>query len=630
MLRLADITYRIEGRLLLEGASATIPAGHKVGIVGRNGVGKTTLLNIISGFVHPDEGDISVPQGWTIGRLNQEAPDGPQSLIDTVLDFDTERSALLAEEKTATEAQRIADIHLRLDDIDAHSAPARGAAILAGLGFSESDQQRPCSSYSGGWRMRVALAGLLFTQPDVLLLDEPTNYLDLEGAVWLKSYLRNYPRTVLIVSHDRTLLNDSVQSILHVNEKKLTLFTGGYDRFERTRAEQQERLLKLKEKRDQQRRHMEKFVERFRYKASKARQAQSRLKALAKLEPISAIADAQVQPIRLPQPTSLSPPIIQLEKVSTGYVPDKPVLQRLSFRIDMDDRIALLGKNGNGKSTLAKLLAGRLDALDGKIVRDRKLKIGYFAQHQLDELDPDASPLSALSALLPDLTVGELRTKLGTMGFGADKFDTAIGALSGGERARLLLGVSTLEAPHLLILDEPTNHLDIDTRESLIHALNDYEGAVILISHDTHLIETCADRLWLVDGGSVHPYQDGLESYQQLVLKRDRPEKPEKTPESGADRREQRRATAQRREALAPLKKEIAALEKNIAALEKKRQDIDKALSDETLYTENPEKGQELSRRHGEITKRLDELEANWMERQERYDTLLSAEEAAG
>ncbi len=629
MLQLTDIVFRIEGRLLLDGAGATIPAGHKVGLVGRNGVGKTTLLNIISGTLHADQGEVTVPTGWRIGRLRQEAPDGPETLLETVLGFDTERTALLAEAETATDPQRITDIHLRLDDIGAHSAPARAASILAGLGFSEEDQQQPCASFSGGWRMRVALAGLLFTAPDVLLLDEPTNYLDLEGTIWLKTYLRNYPHTILIVSHDRTLLNSSVQSILHLNDRKLSLFTGGYDRFEKTRALQQEHLVKLREKQDAQRKHMEKFVERFRYKASKARQAQSRLKALAKLEPISAIVDSAIRPITLPQPKELAPPILTVENASTGYAADTPILGGLNFRIDMDDRIALLGKNGNGKSTLAKLFAGRLEVFDGKLIRDRKLQVGYFAQHQLDEMNEDGTPLSEIATLLPDLSTGELRTKLGGMGFGAEKFETPIAVLSGGERARLLLGLATLHAPHMLILDEPTNHLDVDTRESLIHALNDYGGAVILISHDIHLIETCVDRLWLVADGTVRPYEEDLQAYQDLVLRKERDDNPEASTKSANDKKEQRRVTARKRAELAPLKKKVTQLEREIAAIESEISTIDATLADETLYTDDPGRVQDLTRQRGDLQKRMETKEAEWMVAQEHFEAAQSETETS-
>ncbi len=621
MLQLSDLTYRIEGRVLLDKASATIPAGHKVGLVGRNGTGKTTLLNILSGFLQPDDGDIQIPKGWRIGRLNQEAPDGPETLLETVLRFDTERAELLAEAETATDAQRITDIQLRLDDIGAHSAPARAATILAGLGFSETDQQQACSSYSGGWRMRVALAGLLFTEPDILLLDEPTNYLDLEGTIWLKDYLKTYPRTVLIVSHDRTLLNSSVQSILHLNDLKLTLYSGGYDRFEKTRAQQQELAAKQSAKQKAQRAHMEKFVERFRYKASKARQAQSRLKALAKLEPIAAITDSQIRPISLPQPDELAPPILTMENASTGYEDGHPILSRLSFRIDMDDRIALLGKNGNGKSTLAKLLSGRLEVFDGKVTRDRKLQVGYFAQHQLDELDDNGTPLSELGRRLPDLSTGELRSRLGTMGFGAEKYDTATNALSGGERARLLLGLATLNAPHLLILDEPTNHLDVDTRESLIHALNDYTGAVILISHDIHLIETCVDRLWLVDQGTVRPYDDDLEAYQQFVIRKDTPATETQTERLVTDKKEARRLAAQQRAALAPLKKAVETAEREIAKLEQKIAKIDDELASDSLYNDDTGRLQTLTKQRGELQRALDDKESQWMDAQEAYET---------
>ena len=621
MLQLSDLTYRIEGRVLLDKASATIPAGHKVGLVGRNGTGKTTLLNILSGFLQPDDGDFLIPKGWRIGRLNQEAPDGPETLLETVLSFDTERATLLAEAETATDPQRIADIQLRLDDIGAHSAPSRAATILAGLGFSETDQQQACSSYSGGWRMRVALAGLLFTEPDILLLDEPTNYLDLEGTIWLKDYLKTYPRTVLIVSHDRTLLNSSVQSILHLNDLKLTLYSGGYDSFEKTRAQQKELAAKQSAKQQAQRAHMEKFVERFRYKASKARQAQSRLKALAKLEPIAAITDSQIRPISLPQPDELAPPILTMENASTGYEEGHPILSHLSFRIDMDDRIALLGKNGNGKSTLAKLLSGRLDVFDGEVTRDRKLQVGYFAQHQLDELDENGTPLSELGRRLPDLSTGELRSRLGTMGFGAEKYDTATSALSGGERARLLLGLATLHAPHLLILDEPTNHLDVDTRESLIHALNDYTGAVILISHDIHLIETCVDRLWLVDQGTVQPYEDDLEAYQQFVIRKDTHETESPTERPVTDKKEARRQAAQQRAAIAPLKKAIDTAEREITKLEQKIAKIDDELASDSLYNDDTKRLQQLTKERGELQRALEDKESQWMEAQEAYET---------
>ena len=494
MLHINDLSYRIQGRPLFEKATAGIPDGHKVGLVGRNGTGKTTLLRLIAGEIAPDDGSIGFPKNARIGYLLQEAPGGPESLLETVLAADAERADLLAEAETSRDAGRIGEIHTRLSDIEAHSAPARAARILSGLGFDEDAQARPCSEFSGGWRMRVALAGVLFSAPDILLLDEPTNYLDLEGTLWLEDFIQNYPHTVLIVSHDRDLLNKSVDSILHLHDKRLAFYTGGYDRFEEMRREQQRLNLKLKKTQDDARQKMEAFVERFRAKATKARQAQSRLKALAKMQPIAAEVDAQVVPFRFPSPDRpLGNPLISIDHADIGYDAAKPVLRNVSLRLDADDRVGLLGANGNGKSTLAKLLCGRLQPLDGTRRSSKKLEYGYFAQHQLEELDPRMSAYETVSELMPSATIAQRRAKVASLGFGADKADTASEKLSGGEKARLLFAIATFHAPHLLILDEPTNHLDVDSREALIHALNDYEGAVILISHDRHLLEATVD-----------------------------------------------------------------------------------------------------------------------------------------
>jgi ATP-binding cassette subfamily F protein 3 len=633
MLHINDLTFRIGGRVLFDRATAGIPAGHKVGIVGRNGTGKTTLLRLMTGELHPDDGTISWPKTARMGGVAQEAPGGPESLIDTVLAADKERTRLLVEAETATDPHRIAEIQLRLSDMGAHSAPARAAQILAGLGFDEAAQQRPCSEFSGGWRMRVALASVLFTAPDILLLDEPTNYLDLEGTLWLENFLAAYPHTVLIVSHDRDLLNKCVGAILHLSEGRLTLYTGGYDDFEAARREKQSLQLKLKKKQDDQRRHMEAFVERFRAKASKATQAQSRLKALAKLQPIAAEIENEVVPFRFPNPQGkLGNPLIRLEEASVGYSPDTPVLRKLNLRLDTDDRIGLLGANGNGKSTLAKLVCGRMEPTEGHRRASKKLIYGYFAQHQLDELNPARSAYDHIAALMPDATEAQKRARVAAIGFGVDKADTVAGKLSGGEKARLLFALATFAAPHLLILDEPTNHLDVDSREALIHALNDYEGAVILISHDRHLLEATIDRLWVVRGGSATPYGGDLESYKaewlatareerKAALNRGKPAQSEIV-----TRQDARRVAALSRAELAPLRKRVELAEREIAKITGEIARLDARLGDNTLYEREPGLAQAIVKDRGALAKALDEAEFHWLEASEAYERAREAQ----
>ncbi|MGF1456410.1 MAG: ABC-F family ATP-binding cassette domain-containing protein [Alphaproteobacteria bacterium] len=626
MLHINDLTYRIEGRLILDRATAAIPAGHKVGLVGRNGAGKSTLLKLIQGEIGPEGGTIGLPRNARMGSVAQEAPGTEDSLIDTVLAADKERASLLAEAETATDPHRIAEIQTRLADIDAHSAPARAAAILSGLGFDEAAQQRPCSAFSGGWRMRVALAAVLFSAPDLLLLDEPTNYLDLEGVIWLETYLRSYPYTVLLVSHDRDLLNRAVGSILHLEHQRLTLYAGTYDQFEAQRRARFEQQLAMKKKQEAHRRHIESFVERFRAKASKARQAQSRLKILEKMQPIATMVEDRLPPFTFPDPEPLSPPIITMEEAGVGYEPDTPILKRLTLRIDNDDRIALLGANGNGKSTFAKLIAGRLKISMGRLRRSPTLGIGYFAQHQLDELNPRESPYELYERLLPDATEAQRRAKLGALGFTGPKADTKIGDLSGGEKARIMLALATWSKPHLLILDEPTNHLDVDSREALIHALNTYQGAVILISHDRHLVEACADRLWLVNDGTVMPYEDDLDTYRQWLLARANGKTAKKDPDKdGTDsvksaRTDERRASATRRAQLAPLKREAEKWEKLVADLTAKREKARAKLADPKIYTDHPDKAADLARIEGQLEKKITEAEEKWIEALEAYE----------
>jgi ATP-binding cassette subfamily F protein 3 len=620
MLHINELTYRIGERTLLDGATVALPAGAKAGLVGRNGAGKTTLFRLITGEVPPESGQINLPRNARVGQVAQEAPGTGTALIDFVLAADTERAALLHEAESATDPHRIGEIHVRLADIDAHSAEARAAAILSGLGFDTAAQRQACADFSGGWRMRVALAAMLFSAPDLLLLDEPTNYLDLEGTLWLESYLARYPHSALVISHDRDLLNRAVQQIVHLEAGKLTVYRGGYDQFERQRRERQSLQLKLKKKQDDQRRHMQAFVDRFRAQATKARQAQSRLKALQRMEPVPGVVEDAIAPITVPSPQKPAPPpIVQMLEVDAGYG-DKIVLRNLNLRIDPDDRIALLGKNGNGKSTFAKLISGRLEAMAGQLKRYHKIDVAYFAQHQLDELNPAQSAYDHVRALMGDATEAQVRARTAQIGLGTQKMDTAAAKLSGGEKARLMLGVATFHGPHLLILDEPTNHLDIETREALVHALLDYEGAVVLVSHDRHLIEACADRLWLVDGGTVAPFEGDMDDYARLILDKSGTGRSrngredtggDKTAATAAGRRKQ---AAARRAELAPLRKDIKALERRIADAERDISRLDGLMADPTLFATDPDKGTALAKQRADAQKLLAASEERWLE----------------
>ncbi len=609
MLRIEDITYAIAGRRLFDGASAVIPSGHKVGLVGRNGTGKTTLFRLIRGELALESGQIHLPKGARIGGVAQEVPSNDVSLLDTVLAADTERAALLAEQ--TEDPARIAEIQTRLSDIDAWSAEARAASILKGLGFDDPDHARPCSDFSGGWRMRVALAAVLFSQPDLLLLDEPTNYLDLEGALWLEAYLAKYPHTVIVISHDRGLLNRAVGAILHLEDRKLTFYQGPYDQFARARAEKLAVAEAMAKKQEARRAHLQSYVDRFRYKADKARQAQSRLKALARMEPITTPQEAALRAFSFPTPEELSPPIIAAEGVAVGYGGD-PVLKQLNLRIDQDDRIALLGKNGEGKSTLSKLLSGRLDKEMGKMVTASKLRVGYFAQHQVDELFVDETPLDHLRRLRPAETPAKLRARLAGFGLTADQADTVVGQLSGGQKARLSLLIATIDAPHLLILDEPTNHLDIESREALVEALTDYTGAVILVSHDMHLLELVADRLWLVKGGTTKPYDGDLESYRALMLSRETPRR---------EKAELAKPKRPDRESMLALKAEVRKGEARIEKLNDMRDKLAAKLADPALY-EQGDAGTIATwqKKYAEVMDGLDRAEAIWMTAVEKLE----------
>ena len=633
MLTISNLTYRIAGRDILANASVSVAAGHHAGLIGRNGAGKSTLLKLISGDLQMDSGTIDVPKMWRVGRLEQEMKDQGRSLLACVLAADTERTALLHEAEHATDAHRIAEIHARLTDIQAHSAESRAAEILAGLGFDAAAQLRPLSDFSGGWQMRVALAAQLFSAPDLMLLDEPTNHLDLEATLWLESYLKNYPGTILLVSHDRDLLNKVVNRIIHLSRGGMTLYTGGYDDFENMRRLRMEQDMAMASKIDAQRKHMMAFVDRFRFKASKARQAQSRLKMIAKLQPISIIAEEKGVNISFPQPEALPPPLITLDHVSVGYEPGKPILKNLDLRLDPDDRIALLGANGNGKSTFVKLLAGRLGAMHGEVRKSPKMRVGYFAQHQTDELDLDSTPVEIMARAAPDLLPDKRRAHLGRFGLGQDQALTKVTQLSGGEKARLLLALMSRQAPNILLLDEPSNHLDIESRQALVEAINEFEGAVIIISHDPHLIELSADRLWLVKDGAVKPFDGDMDDYRRLIVnerrERQRGERKGALPEKAAAPKSAAAhaapvAKVAPKPVAAPAKKTVVSPEKKKAlkgaetAVSKLTQALDLIegkLADPSLY--NNGGTAELATwqvKHAEVKKKLADAEEMWLE----------------
>ena len=617
MLNIHNISFRIDGKPLFEGASASIPTGHKVGIVGRNGTGKTSLFKLIKGEWQLDGGKIEVPAHFRIGGVEQEAPASDLSLVETVLLADEERTALLSEADTATEPERIADIYQRLADIESHSAEARASTILSGLGFDAEAQSRPCHEFSGGWRMRVALGAVLFSQPDLLLLDEPTNYLDLEGAVWLEQFLAKYRNTSLIISHDKELLNRSVTGILHLRDQQLAYYTGSYDQFDAERRAKLEQQLSMKRKQDNQRAHIQSFVDRFRAKASKARQAQSRLKQLEKMQPIAALSENAVPEFHFPTPTELRPPLITIDKGQVGY-DGKAILSRLDLRLDSDDRIALLGANGEGKSTLSKLLADRLPLMEGAQFKSGKLRVGFFAQHQLDELDEEESAFTHLMRLRPDESESKVRARLGGAGFGADIVDMPAKRLSGGQKARLLMLIATMDAPHILILDEPTNHLDIESREALVMALNEYSGAVILVSHDTHLVETVADRLWLVKDGRVTDFDDDMDAYKKLILS-NRNKKGERKKDKGqkktAPQPEQDNAAAPPKKVnLVHVQKSAQKLELELKKAGLQKDQIEAIMAEPDFYAKSTgEQIAEKTNALADITKTIQQIEEEWL-----------------
>jgi len=621
MLNINGITVRLGGRTILDRASATLPARSRVGLIGRNGAGKSTLMKVMIGQLDPDDGEIEMPRKTRIGYLKQEAPSGNSTPIETVLAADTERAALLKEAEDCHDPDRVGEIHDRLIAIDAYTAEARAARILVGLGFDEEMQGRPLDSYSGGWKMRVALAALLFSEPDLLLLDEPSNHLDLEATLWLENFLKAYPAMMVVISHERDLLNNVVDTILHLEGGKTTMYTGGYDSFERQRAERAAQLAAAKASQDAQRAKLQDYIARNSARASTAKQAQSRQKMLAKMQPIAAMSEDPSLSFDFPSPEELRPPLVTLDLASVGYTEGKPILQRLNLRLDPDDRIALLGRNGNGKTTLARLLAAQLTPMDGEMTVSGKMRVGYFTQYQVEELDTDDTPLEHMTRMMKGKTPGAVRAQLGRFGFSGDKAITKVGKLSGGERARLALALITRDAPHMLILDEPTNHLDVDAREALVQALNAYDGAVVIVSHDRHMIELTADRLVLVDAGTAKEYNGSMEDYIAFVLSSDGAAGGGK---SKANRKEERRAAAEAREKSVAIRKRAQEAEELVATLSAQRSALDRAMFDPSsaepvLRTLGMS---ELMKRRGEVEKKLEAAEAAWLEASEALETV--------
>ncbi len=625
MLNLSGITVRLGGRVILDRATAALPPKSRVGLIGRNGAGKSTLMKVIAGMNDPDDGSVEMPRGTRIGYIAQEAPAGDATPFETVLAADLERAALLEEAEHSHNVDRLGEIHERLNAIDAHTAPARTARILVGLGFDEAMQHRPLDSFSGGWKMRVALAALLFSGPDLLLLDEPSNHLDLEATMWLESFLKSYRATILIVSHERDLLNNVVDHILHLEGGKTTLYVGGYNAFERQRAERLAQIASARAAQETQRAKLQDYIARNSARASTAKQAQSRAKALARMEPIAAAVEDPTLSFDFPSPAELKPPLVTLDMAAVGYEAGKPILTRLNFRLDPDDRVALLGRNGNGKTTLARLLAAQLAPMDGGMTASGKMRVGYFTQYQVEELDTGDTPLEHMTRQMKGATPGAVRAQLGRFGFSGDKALTLVGKLSGGERARLALALITRDAPHMLILDEPTNHLDVDAREALVQALNNYSGAVVVVSHDRHMLELTADRLVLVDSGTAAEFSGTLDDYTDMVLGKGAPAAEKPAPRQSS--KEARKAAAEARERSKTLRDAVKAAEAEVKRWETRRSEIDRAMFDPKAATPADARRTmtELMKLRAEATAAIETAEADWMAASEALEAFAEA-----
>ncbi len=627
MLNISNITVRLGGRTIIDDASVNLPPRGRIGLIGRNGAGKSTLVRVIAGMLEPDGGAVSMPRNSRLGYIAQEAPSGDTTPFETVLAADTERAALMVESEISSDPHRLGEIHERLIAIDAHSAPSRAARILVGLGFDEEAQHRPLEGFSGGWRMRVALAALLFSQPDLLLLDEPSNHLDLEAVMWLEDFLRSYPATILLVSHERDFLNNVVNHTLHLSGGKLTLYPGGYDAFERQRAERQVQIASARAKQQAQRDRLKDYVARNSARASTAKQAQSRAKALARMQPIAELIDDPSLTFDFPNPDELRPPMITLDLASVGY-DETPVLKRLNLRLDPDDRIALLGRNGNGKTTLARLLAAQLAPMEGTINVSPRMRVGYFTQYQVEELSASETPLQHMTMAMAGAAPAAVRGQLGRFGFSGPKATTEVGKLSGGERARLALALITRDAPHMLILDEPTNHLDVDAREALVQALNDYTGAVLIISHDRHMLEMTADRLVLVDDGTAREFDGSIDDYIAFVLAKDpataRKDSGEGSGPRSVNKKDQRKAAAEAREKGSELRKRARHAEAELEKLTRQRNAVDRAMFDPASADPALAKltMSELMMRRAEIETQIEGAEVAWLEASEALEAI--------
>lgn len=612
MLTVSNLTYKIGNRTILDECGVSIIDNWKVGVIGLNGAGKSTLFKLIAGELQADGGTVSYPSSQKLGMVRQDIPETDTPLIDMVLAADEELAALWKATETETDPNKIAEIYEKLTDMDAYSAPSKASRLLTGLGFKEEQLQEPFSSFSGGWRMRVALAAALFVEPEILLLDEPTNHLDLEAIMWLEAYLAAYPHTLLIISHDREVLNRCIDHVVHVDNQQLTLYTGNYDTFERERAERLGLQQKMFEKQQAEREHMQKFVDRFKAQASKARQAQSRMKALERMDIVDAVIANRAVRFSFPSPDKIPSPMVSIDKADVGYSAGNPILRNVHESIDRDDRIAILGANGNGKSTMMKLIAGKLDVMEGSLFRSNKLRIGYFSQHQTEELDVNATPYEEMMAMMrqkyPEVSEPVVRAKLGAFGFSRQLSDNKISTLSGGEKARLLFAFMSFDAPHLLLLDEPTNHLDIDAREALVQALNGYDGAIIIVSHDPNMIERVADRLWLVKDGACTHFDGDLEDYRKFTIKARREERK-------GDKKKKDKAAATPEKAAPSLNPQaIVKLEKKIIKLEAQKTELENQMSADGFYTKPHAVTSEVQDKHTKVSEDLENVEAQWLE----------------